>query len=49
MSRVFHNSIWYVDKIGYECMYTLGGRDLNVVWTGEVYHCFNGMMLLAVI
>ena len=49
MARVMHESVYYLDKIGYDVKYYLGGRDLTVAWQGEIYHCFNGLMLMAVL
>lgn len=42
-------SQWYVDHIGYEVHLTWGERDMTVVWTCEIYHVFNGLMLLGVL
>ena len=39
----------YVDDIGREVKYTRGEREMTVVTTGELYHYFNGFLLLGIL
>lgn len=39
----------YVDFVGYELSYNPGSDEMTVRMSGELYHYFNGFMLLGVL
>lgn len=49
VNRMTYPTTFYVDKLGYRIGYNEGSDELGVVMTGELYHCFNGFMLLGVL
>ena len=38
----------YVDLQGWECVYTKGNGEMSVVYRGQIYHWYNGLVTLAV-
>lgn len=39
---------YYVDHVGYGIEWSIGYRDMTVATSGEIYHHYNGLMLMVV-
>lgn len=49
MARMTMEETYYVDHIGYKVEYNPDERIMSSVLEGQIYHHFNGFMLLTVI